>query len=294
MNAGQGGFVPPDGGQWPNEGPPAGGGTPYGGQPYDAPGAYGPQPYSQGGYGGTQPQGGLYQGPYGTGIPPFDPGGEPPKKGHTGLIIGLALVAVIVVLGGLAAVIGSSSGDDKPAGASARSATPSAADAGVPHTIEAPKTVGGYRRLTGSVADRLAKTMRKSMSEEDNGKYAALYATAKIAIYAKKSDPTHTLIFIGLSSSDNPAVAKELKSRSPSEEVDSAFIGVGIGDAKDSPPGPLGGVLRCGTGSMAGTSGVTACAWADSSTMGVVLVPDSRNARALADTTHKLRNAAEH
>lgn len=288
MNGGQGGFMPPDGGQWPNEGTPAGGGTPYGQETYGAPGAYG-----QGGYGGTQPQGGPYRDPYGAGTPSYGLGGEPPKKSRAGLIIGVAVIAVIVAIGAAAAVVGASSGDDKPANASPPSASPSAVDTDVPHTIGVPRTFGGYRRLTGSVADRLAQTMRKSMNDSNNGKYAGLYTTAKIATYTKKSDPTQTLIFIGLSSSDNPVIAKELKSSSPSKEADSAFIGLGIGDTKDFSPGPLGGVLRCGTGSMGGASG-TACAWADSSTVCMVVLPNSRNAAALAGTTLKLRNAAEH
>jgi hypothetical protein len=294
VNGGQGGGYPAsEGGQWPNEGSPAGGGTPYGQEPYGAPGAYGQQPYGQGGYGGTQPQGGPYRDPYGAETPSYGPGGEPPKKSRAGLIVGLAVVAVIVVIGAVVVVIGASSGDDKSADASPPSASPSAVDAEVPHTIRLPSTFGGYRHLTGSVADRLSQNIRKSMNANANGKYADVYAKAKIAIYAKKSDPTHSLIFIGLSSSDNPAIAKELKSRSSSEEADSAFVGMGIGDTKDFPPGPLGGVLRCGTGSMDGTS-AAACTWADSSTAGVVIVPDTRNAAALAGTTLKLRNAAEH
>lgn len=286
--------MPPDGGQWPNEGFPAGSGTPYGQQPQGVPGAFGQQPYGQG---GTQPQSGHFGNPHGAGNPSYGPGGEPPKKRHAVRIIGVAIVAVVVVLGVVAGVIGASSRGDKSADASPASpasASPSAAGADVPqHTIKVPKTFGGYRRITGDVADRLTQTMRKSMDKEGNGKYAGLYAKAKIAIYAKKSDATQTLVFIGLASSDGPAVARELKSTSPSDEADAAFVGMGIGQTKDFPAGPLGGVLRCGAGSMEG-SGMAACTWADSSTAGLVLVPESRNATALAGSTLKLRNAAEH
>lgn len=306
MNGEQGGGYPaPGGGQWPNEGSPAGGGTPYGQAPYGAPGAYGQQPYGQGAYGGgTPPQGAPYGGapqpesgpygqPYGTGIPSYGPGGEPPKKSRAGLIVGLAVVAVIVVIGAVAVAIGASSGGDKSVGASAPSASPSAVDAQVPHTISVPRAFGTYRRLTGSVADRMSQSMRNSMNGASNGEYADVFAKAKIAIYTRNGSTGHSLIFLGLSGSDNPAVAKELKSTSPSKEVDSAFVGMGIGDAKDYPSGPLGGLLRCGTGSVGGAS-AAACAWVDSSTMGMVLVPGTRNAPALAGATLKLRNAAEH
>lgn len=280
--------MPPDGEQWPNEGSPAGGGTPYGQELSGAPGAYGQRPYGHGGHGSTQPQSGLYQDPYGAVAPAYGMGGEPPKKSRAGLIIGVAVVAVIAVVGVFVAVVGASSGDDKLADGSPPSVSPSAVEAA--RAIKVPRTFGGYRRLTGGTADRTAQSMRKSMNED--GKDADLYAKAKIAIYAKTSDSTQELFFIGLSSSDNPAIAQELKSNSPSEEADSAFIGMGIGDPKDYPAGPLGGVLRCGVTTTQGIT-ETACAWADSSTSGITVVANSRNTKALASTTLKLRTAAE-
>lgn len=291
MNGGQGGgYPPPAGGQWPGDGS---GGNPYGGQ----------DPYVDPAYGGQRSYGGAYGDPYGQ-TPSYGPGGVPPKKSRTGLIVGLAIGAVVVVIGGTAAVIGvTSSGDEKPAAASsplpssasssAPAASPSAVDAGGGHSLTVPETVGPYRRMTGSIADRLAETMRKSMNQDQSGKYADVYAKAKIAIYSKSGDTTHQLIFVGLSADDSPSIAEELKSRTPSEEVDSTFLGMGLGDAKDYPPGPLGGVLRCGTGPM-GSSTAAACAWADSSTVGALIAPESDSAATLAGTTLDLRNAAEH
>lgn len=285
MNGGQGGYPPP-GGQWPDDGR----GTPYG-DPYGGSGAYGG---SYGGAYGTQPQPAP---PYGTA--PYGPGGMPPKPRRTGLIVGLAVGAVVVV-GGLAALVAvsassGSSGDGKKAAAATTSAAPSASpssvDSGVPHSIVVPASVGDYRRLTGSVADRLAAGMRKSMGQAQ-GTYAEAYSKAKIAIYAKNGDATHPLIFVGLSGSDSPAIAAELRSRSASEEVDSTFLGMGMGETKDYPPGPLGGVLRCGSAPLGGEN-ASACAWADSSTVGAVLTPRSDAVAVLAGTTLDLRNAAE-
>ncbi|MCW2861511.1 MAG: hypothetical protein JWP48_3219 [Actinoallomurus sp.] len=201
-----------------------------------------------------------------------------------------------MVLGGAAVLIGvaSSSGDKKPAaatsGAPSPSSSPSEVDAGVPHSLTVPKSVGGYRRLTGSVANRLSSTMRKSMGE---GSDAGVYSKARIAIYTKNGNSTRPLIFVGMSASDSPAIAEELKSNSPSQEVDSMFVGMGLGDAKDYPAGPLGGDLRCGKGPMSDTT-ATACAWADSSTAGLLIAPDTGGVAALAATTLSLRNAAEH
>jgi hypothetical protein len=289
VNGGQGGgYPPPAGGQWPNE---PQGGTPYGGQdPYGTPGygapGYGGSYGGQGGFGGTAP--------YGT---QYGPVMEPPKKSRTGLIVGL-VIGGVVVIGGAAALIGlSASGDDKkPAAATTSTApspssSPSAVDAGLPHSIVVPRSVGDYRQMTGSVADRIAATMRKSMGQSQ-GAYAEAYSKAKIAIYSKNGDAAHPLIFVGMAGNDSPAIANELKSRSASEEVDSTFLGMGLGDAKDYPAGPLGGVLRCGTGPL-GAGTAAACAWADSSTVGAVLTPQSGEVESLAGTTVDLRNAAE-
>ena len=313
-----GGYPPPAGGQWPGDGS---GGTPYGGghDPYSDP-TYGGQGSYGNAYGAPQPQSGGYGDPYGQtpsygqqpsyeqqppyGPPaPYGPGGEPPKKSRAGLITGLAIGAAVVVIGGAAAVIGVTSGDDeKPAAASSPlvsgspsspAASPSAVDAGGHHSLTVPESVGPYRRMTGSVANRLAETMRKSMNQQQNGKYADVYAKSRIAIYAKNGDATHPLIFVGLSADDSPSVAEELKTHTPSEEVDSTFLGMGLGDAKDYPPGPLGGVLRCGTGTTGGST-ASACAWADSSTVGALMAPSSTSAATLAGTTLDLRNAAEH
>jgi hypothetical protein len=297
VNGGQSGgpgYPPPDGGRSPF-------GTPQS--------PYGP-------YGGTQPQS-----PYGGGtapVPPYgqDPyaspygsqewssygmGSEPPKKSRTGLIVALSIAGAVVVLGGTAAAIGvASSGGDKPTAASttsppaspSASATSSAPAAGGHHSLTIPASVDDYRQLTGSVADRLAETMRKSVGNQQ-GAYGEALAKSKIAIYAKNGDSTRPLIFVGLSADDSPAIANELQSRSPSEEVDSTFIGMGIGDTKDYPAGPLGGVLRCGTGTT-GTGSAAACAWADSSTVGALITPANSSVPVLAQTTLDLRNAAEH
>ncbi|TQL99567.1 hypothetical protein FB559_5259 [Actinoallomurus bryophytorum] len=304
MNGGQDGgpeHPAPGGGQWPNEGP-AQGGTPYGG-PAQSPGPYGgpaPDPYGgQPGYGNPQP--GPYggpNGPVGPGGPDtqamwgYGPGAVPPKKSNKGLVTGIVIAGAVVVLGGAAVAVGvASSGDDKPVAATSGAPT-SPVDAGVPHSIVVPKSVGDYRLLNGSVADRLASTMRKSMGDSAEG-YAEVYAKAKIAIYTKNGDTARPLIFVGLVGSDSPQFAAELKANSPSKEVDSTFLGMGIDNAEDYPAGPLGGALRCGAGSV-GAGEATACAWADSSTVGMLIETGGSGAPALAKTTLDLRNAAEH
>jgi len=153
-------YGPPGGGQYPGQpqdpwqggGDPYGGG-PYGGQPadpygqpgggpYGQPGPYGPpagSPYGQPGYGQQQP-GNPYD-PYGQPAQP-DPWGAPqqpmsgapwgppgpPHKSNTGLVVGLAAIAVLVMLIG-AVVIFLLMDRETPTAAPSPSATASPSDA---------------------------------------------------------------------------------------------------------------------------------------------------------------------
>lgn len=99
-------YGPPPGGPGYGQQPPYGQQPGYGQQPYGAPApGYGPQqPYGQQPY-GQQPYG--QQPGYGAPVPP-------PKKSNTGLIVGIAVLAVVVlgVLLGGAYVLTRPKGDD--------------------------------------------------------------------------------------------------------------------------------------------------------------------------------------
>jgi hypothetical protein len=212
----------------------------------------------------------------------------PPKKSRAGLIIALCTAATVVVFGGLAVLIGVSSGGKQKSGAipvepSASTSGPGTAPTDTPHSIDIPASFGDYKRVTGSVADRLAQKMRNSL--DSSGK---TYAKAKIGIYYKNGGSQQPLIFVGMSANDIPELASELRSRASSEEVDSMFLGMGVTDTSDFPAGPLGGVLRCGKRTTA------ACAWADGSVVGMVVTPLSPDIVSLGATTLALRTAAEH
>lgn len=159
-------------------------------------------------------------------------------------------------------------------------------------SITLPASVDGYRRQTGEVADRMAENLRKAM-EAAQSQHGTEYGKAKIGIYQRAGDRGRPLIFVGLPGKDIPQLAAELRSRPPSDEVDSVFMGMGIMDAKDFPAGPLGGVLRCGKGNAGGTSAAAACVWADGSVVGLAMTPLSADVPGLARLTLALRNAAE-
>jgi len=78
----------------------------------------------------------------------------------------------------------------------------------------------------------------------------------------------------------------------PSEGLDSFFLGAGVPNANDFPPGPPGGVLRCGKTTRVSVP-VTMCAWDDSSVLALVAEPGVSESR-LARVALAFRGAAEH
>lgn len=230
---------------------------------------------------------------------PDRPHRRPPKRRPGGLIPALAFAALVTAVGGLAAVAGLSSREEArrdmaaaaPDRVHARAAATTPAP-GAGRTVRIPESVAGYRRITGGVADRMTENLRRSMKQQNQ--YGTAYSKAKIAIYAKPGRSEQPLIFVGLPGRDIPELAAELRSRPPSEEVDSIFMGMGVLNAKDYPAGPLGGVLRCGKGASDGNGNAAACVWADGSVVGLVMTPLNSDVPGLARTTLALRNAAEH
>jgi hypothetical protein len=242
--------------------------------------------------------------PWGYGQPPQPP--QPPRKNNTGLIIGLA-VGVVVLLAlvgvGVGLALSKSGSSGKPtsspiAGGSggstptdtstATSAPPNPVDTTTVHTIALPSSVDSYTHSSGNVADRMVSAMRDNFTKDPAT--AAIFQNAKIGLY---SSGAKQIIFVGLSTTDSPQLSTELHSHASSYEVDSVFSGAGIANANDYPTGPNGGTLRCGQGTSGGTP-ATMCSWADYSTFGMILQPNTQSAAGLAPTALDFRNAAEH
>jgi hypothetical protein len=261
---------------------------PYGGPPpssypqqyqYPQPGApqY-PQPgapqYPQSG----QP---TYGAPYGypAGMNPV--GGPPPvQKRRTGVIVALSIAGVLVLTVAALAIIGTNQKkkEDK-------------AVSGPPRSLVAPTASGTYTVVSGSVADRVAESMKSAMTGKAGGQ--GLYENAKIGIYSNPPGGNPKLIFIGLSTADSPALLTSLKKSSASAQVDAAFLGAGIKDAQDFPAGALGGVMRCGHAQQSGAT-LHMCVWGDHATLGLVLPIDASDDAAAAAIAATFRGDAEH
>jgi hypothetical protein len=279
MSNEQGGFDGPDQPQpaAPWQPPPV---QPYGGPP---PSSY-PQQYQYPQPGAPQyPQPGQpnYGAPYGypTGMNPV--GGLPPvQKRRTGLIVALSIAGVLVLSMAALAIIGTNQKkkEDK-------------AVSGPPRSLVAPTASGTYKVVTGSVADRVAESMKSAMTGKAAGQ--GLYENAKIGIYSNPPGENPKLIFIGLSTADSPALLTSLKKSSASAQVDAAFLGAGITDTQDFPVGALGGVMRCGHSQQSGAT-LHMCVWGDHATLGLVLPIDASDDAAAAAIAATFRGDAEH
>ncbi|MCA2216112.1 hypothetical protein [Jidongwangia harbinensis] len=256
-------------------------GYPTSGQPAYTPGPeYGqPQP----GYGQPQPEYGQPQPGYGQPQPGYAMMGppQPPQKKSKALPIILISVAVALVLcvGGAAVVFVAArdtAGDLVDAAQSA-AATPdptvTAADptdepGPAPTTtapkstknikIVEPKTLGGRPKLTDPQFAGAAEELQSGLADVPGATntVGALYGTP-----AKRD----IIIIAGV----------EAPVDDPGQELDSTFLGAGVGGLKVTgitkvSPGPLGGEAKCGKAAASGVNMVL-CGWADEGSVGWII-----------------------
>jgi hypothetical protein len=163
---------------------------------------------------------------------------------------------------------------------------------GPSHTITILDSVDQYERMTGSVADRTVEAMREAGRDgAEGGSSADIADNAIIGVYQRSESPNRRFIFLGATAATNHPIGKELRAHSASRNADNIFDEEGgITGTRDFAPGPLGGVLRCGTG-KGGTT--TICAWVDDSTVGMFVSPNA-DIGTLARVALDFRGAAEH
>ncbi|MCC5035027.1 hypothetical protein DMH02_017855 [Streptomyces sp. WAC 00631] len=269
------GQVPPQGYGYPQQGGPQPG--PYGQPPQPgpyggAPGPYGQQP------GGPQPPYGQPQ-PYGQ-VPPPPPGGGRGKR--TGLVIGAA-VAVAAIVAGVVFFTGGS-GDDGP------------------HKLTTPQTVAGEyeRKGEGRNDSGVSGKDRESLDQlpgvKDPRPVQAEYATA-----SKKQ-----MLFTGVwGTVDNPEQVIDAMFtvlRTMAEDEGTVEV---LGSPEEAEPDGLGSaVMKCqkfkttndDPNAPVKEAELPVCIWADSSTVGGVMVIDplavlagKADLGAVAETAAKVR-----
>jgi hypothetical protein len=224
-----------------------------------------PQPeYAQPDYTQAYPQSG----------PPVGGYPAPPKSKSKALPITLVAIAVVLVLclgGGTAIYLVGRNAADKLA-ATAESATPSPRSTGTAEptedatteppastiTVVEPKTLGGRPKLTDPQFAGAAEELEEGLAEVPDATetVGALYGT-----------PTKQDIVI--------VAAAAAPVSDPKRELDSTFLGAGVGGLKltgitSTNPGALGGVAKCGRGD-AGGAPLIMCGWADDGSVGWVI-----------------------
>ncbi|MGW3172718.1 hypothetical protein [Streptomyces sp. NPDC001153] len=148
-------------------------------------------------------------------------------------------------------------------------------------TITPPTTLGRYRLMTGTQADRLNAQIAGKLPKH----YAAVF-------YTTASKPTQPVVeAFSETSTTDPQLAQELAQYSADYEDINLMAGARITDATVVNPGSVGGKMRCGRNNVE-----LLCAWADSGTVGGLVsnVTDGLDVQQIASLTQEFRAAAEH
>jgi len=190
----------------------------------------------------------------------------------------IAVVAAVVLA--LAAIVGV---------LSVRAAGPN------PRSLSLPDTAGPYLRLSTISSSQIGTIIGShgtfgSISSSDLTK-------AKIGIYSRGAQSSPRALFVGFDAADSPVIGSQLRSEDAARVTDSVLAGAGAsGNAVVVDAGPLGGSLKCSAVRVDGLD-ATVGVWADSDTLGVVLLFDPTLGPSLPQTgavTRMFRAQAEH
>jgi hypothetical protein len=128
-----------------------------------------------------------------------------------------------------------------------------------PATVAVPADLAGMEKQQNADADRLGASMSAEL------KKTAKADSAVAGLYSASGDPQHPVLVLGASG----------LLLSPSNEVDKAFKGMNtaglwVSNVAPYDAGSLGGIVKCGTGKVPGTS-LVVCAWADHGSLGMAI-----------------------
>jgi hypothetical protein len=148
-------------------------------------------------------------------------------------------------------------------------------------TLTTPDTVAGLRRDTNTDAAQTADYLRDAISAD-----VALNGTVG-AVYTDPAGESRSVLFFGGTGSIS----------SPAQRLDDAFGLLddetgSVSGMRDVTPGPLGGVLKCGTSNGDGTP-IPVCGWADGGSLALALFP-GRSVDDAANLMRQLRTGMEH
>jgi hypothetical protein len=163
------------------------------------------------------------------------------------------------------------------------------------HSLSLPDSAGAYTRVSTISGSQLQNVFTGS------GAFGNLAAQdmdhAKVGLYVRGQERTPTLLFVGFSASESPVIGRELRTEAAEDVADDVLLGAG----STSPPlpvdaGPLGGAIECTQVDLDGEP-ATVGVWADSDTLGIVLLVDPAAPLSTAqagEVTRAMRANAEH
>lgn len=162
-------------------------------------------------------------------------------------------------------------------------------------TLSLPDTAGDYVKLSTLSPTHVNSIFGRS------GTFGSIpsadLAHAKVGVYGRESTGTPTLLFVGFSADESPTIGGQLRSEDAGQVTDEVIYGAGgasMPQVVDA--GPLGGSMRCSNVHVDGIDAAVGV-WADSDTLGVVLLFDPAAAptpQITGAVTREFRARAEH
>ena len=143
-------------------------------------------------------------------------------------------------------------------------------------SLSLPESAGAYVRLSTLSGDHIRSIFGSS------GAFGNIpsvdLAKARIGIYGRSAQGSPSALFIGFAAADSPDIGQQLQAEAAAQVTSDVLAGAGAPAATEVDAGPLGGSLRCGKAHVDGLF-ASVGVWADSDTLGLVLLFDPCSAR---------------
>jgi hypothetical protein len=163
------------------------------------------------------------------------------------------------------------------------------------HTLSLPDTAGPYVKLSTLSPSHITTIFGS------NGTFGSIpsadLAHAKVGVYGRGSGGAPTLLFVGFSADQSPTIGEQLRSEDSAQVTQDVLYGAGGATAPQIvDAGPLGGSMKCSNVRVDGLDAAVGV-WADSDTLGVVLLFDPTvipGPESTGAVTRTFRSRAEH
>lgn len=157
--------------------------------------------------------------------------------------------------------------------------------------VSLPESVGQYQLVHAVDGRTVAAMLQRQLGSL--GPVQDAMDTAQVGIYRIGTDGPTTLVFLGFNAADSAQIDDLLSATNKGGVVADVLAGAGGSSPVSVAAGPLGGALQCAR-AVKNMQPLTPCAWADRSTLGMVLQIGTVDLRDAGRTARSFRSAAEH